>query len=308
MVKQDGRTSLPEEVRQLPPLTVDEESILETKIFWIVSSGRSGSSWLTDMLKNPEIVLWIEPFIGEHLGVIGKKTRDPQTKKIRTITRYDLASKRSDYFFSTTHKINWFPVLKNLVLMRAYSQAQTIKKKIIIKDPTINRIMDLIFECFPNSNLIYLIRDGRDNVDSHIAMHGEDTWAKLRPIPSKNEKINLIRDYSNNWCENQERISTMFKKIDPKKRLMIKYEDLRTDTLSIVKKIYDFLNIEISEKKLKKIVDKNDWDNIPDSKKGPKEFRRSALIGGWKKNFTDDEQKLMNSIMGETLEQFGYEV
>jgi hypothetical protein len=88
----------------------------------------------------------------------------------------------------------------------------------------------------------------------------------------------------------------------------VRYEDLRMDTFAELRKIYNFLHISISDDELKKIVDRYDFKNIPESEKGPGKFNRSATPGGWKKNFSKEEQELMNSIMGGTLTQMGYEI
>ena len=87
---------------------------------------------------------------------------------------------------------------------------------------------------------------------------------------------------------------------------MIKYEDLLNNTLDELKKIYDFIGIKISDKELEKITDKYSFKNIPQSKKGSGKVTRSASPGKWKENFSQEEQKIMNDVMGETLKEVGY--
>ena len=55
-------------------------------------------------------------------------------------------------------------------------------------------------------------------------------------------------------------------------------------------------------------IPKNDFGKIPESEKGKGKFNRTAKIGGWRNNFDSDEQKLMISIMGKTLEELNYEL
>jgi len=295
-------------VPYLPPLTSTEEDSFEKKLTWIISSGRSGSSWLVNLLDHPNNVSWIEPFFGTHLGQIGRKKIDPETKKQVSIRIYDRESKRFNYFFSPSHKNNWLPALRKLILARAYSQDQTIEKNVIIKDPTASMSSDIIFECLPNSKLIYLVRDGRDNVDSHMAMHGENTFANLPPFKNKTEKIQQLKEYSYSWCEHQDRNFKVTNNRKSNMQIMIKYEDLRKDTFSEIKKIYNFLQVNVNDDDIRKIIKKNDYDSIPDSRKGQGKFVRSGLVGGWKNNFDEEEQKIMNSIMEDTLTKLGYEV
>ena len=89
---------------------------------------------------------------------------------------------------------------------------------------------------------------------------------------------------------------------------MVKYEDLRKNTLTEMKKIYQFLGNNATDEELKKLKEKNDFEKIPASLKGKGKFNRTALVGGWKNNFSENEQKLMNTIMSDTLKQFDYEI
>ena len=68
------------------------------------------------------------------------------------------------------------------------------------------------------------------------------------------------------------------------------------------------MNIEINPTELSKLVEKYDFKNIPSDKKGPGKFTRSAKPGGWRENFSKEEQELMHKIMGETLEKMGYKI
>ena len=88
---------------------------------------------------------------------------------------------------------------------------------------------------------------------------------------------------------------------------MLKYEDLLTDTFTELKKVYEFIGVEISEDELKNIIDLYDFKKIPQFEKGPGKFNRSASLGGWRQSFNSKEQDLMHSIMKKTLNSLGYE-
>jgi len=66
------------------------------------------------------------------------------------------------------------------------------------------------------------------------------------------------------------------------------------------------LQISIDDVELKKIIEKYDFKNIPSKKRGPGKFFRSAKVGGYKDNFSEKEQEIMISLMGETLKKAGY--
>jgi len=198
--------------------------------------------------------------------------------------------------------------MRKLILARTFSHAQSIKKNIIIKDPVGCNGTDIISQCLPNSKIIFLIRDGRDEVDSRIDMHRPNSWAKLRPLLTKKDRMQAITYYSQLWVVNTRNIMKGFVAHNPELKIILKYEDLKNNTLQELRKIYNFLKINIDDSELKNIISRHDFNNIPKSEKGEGKFNRSAKLGGWMTNFSENEKKLMNSIMRKTLEEFEYSV
>jgi len=293
-------------ISKISHLNEEEENTLERKMVWLFGTPRSGTTWLGgQLLVHPENIIWYEPDIGLHLAVMAEtkvtKNNEPKFERL-----YDEQRKRDSYFFSERHKKNWMPVLRKLILTRAFSESQTLDKNIIIKEPVGAQASEIIMECFPKSKLIFLVRDGRDVVDSRIDMHGKDTWAKLRPLNSEEDRRRMIRWYSFQWNQLMSRMNHAYDKHDQSRKILIRYEELRKDTLQVLKKIYDFLNVNISEKELEKIIQAYDFESLKGIPKGKGKFYRSASPGGWQKNFSNEEQELLNSIMEKTLKEFGY--
>ncbi len=274
-------------------LNEQEENTLEKKTVWVLGSPRSGSSWLVErMLNLPTYnVIWNEPHIGSTLA-----------------SRREAEGKRDPYFFSENHEKNWIPPLRKLILARTYSHAKTISKNVIIKEPNGSMGADLVMKCLPNSKFIWLLRDGRDVVDSFIDLHKEDSWnPEFKPI-TKDYRSTVIINHAKSWQKNTEIVERAFQTHNSKLRLLIKYEDLRNNTFNHFKKILQFLNISKTDEEIQKIIEKYDFENIPKEQKGPGKFNRSAKVGGWKLNFSNDEQHLLNNTIGSTLLKLGYEV
>jgi len=286
-------------VAPIDSLTEEQEKTLEKKIVWVFGSPRSGTTWLgTQLLSHKKNITWHEPYIGYHLGLFKKSWY----------------KNRKEYFFSEYHKNNWLPFLRKLILARTFSLSQTLEKNIIIKEPNGSNSADIIMECFPNSKLIFLQRDGRDVVDSLMDTHQANSWSKQipnlnrKPLETEIVKNEAIKKYSENWKEITNIVWETFKKHKPEFCLLVKYEDLIKDTHSNLKKIYQFLDVNIENSELNEIIERHDFKNIPSDQKGSGKFYRSASPGAWKNNFTTKEQELMNSIMSETLKQFEYQV
>ena len=89
---------------------------------------------------------------------------------------------------------------------------------------------------------------------------------------------------------------------------MIKYEDLIKDTLNLTQKLYDLIQVPITPKELKALVEKYSFKKIPAKMKGKGKFARSATTDKWKENFNSEEQGLLNEIIGPTLEKLGYKI
>jgi len=315
------------QVPKLPPLTTEQENDLEKKIIWLCAPPRSGTTWLgTRLLNHPQNIIWHEPWIGFHLGVLrggmtpAKDFTDSspesillKSKKVPKVTYnferiLDMQAGDGEYFFSPYHKNNWLPALRKLLLARTFSHAQILTKNIIIKDPVGSNGTDILLESLPHSKIIFLIRDGRDEVDSRMDMHKSDSWAEMRPFKNEEARLKGIAYYSKLWTVNAMNIKKGFDSHNTELKLIVRYEDLIKDTFSQLKKIYDFIKVDITDNELKKKIKIHDFKNIPQSEKGPGKFNRSAKIGAWKDNFTENEKDLINTIMAKTLEKFGYEL
>jgi len=151
-------------------------------------------------------------------------------------------------------------------------------------------------------------RDGRDVIDSMIDSHREGSWTGGKSFKNDEQKLEEIERQSKNWNFFTHQNWKAYENHNENLRFYLKYENLMTNTLEELKKSYQFLKIDVSDEFLEKQIEKFDFKNIPDSKKGTGKFNRSATPGAWKTNFNKKERNLLNLIMGETLQKFDYEV
>jgi hypothetical protein len=281
-------------VPTLTSLTKEEEERIEENMVWIFGSPRSGTTWLGRDLLSYNSQYWHEPYIGWHLSEFKE-------------WRY-----RADYFFSYTHKNNWIHLLRKLILMRTYSQVLSFDRRIIIKEPNGSSAAEILMECFPKSKMIFLLRDGRDVIDSIIDSYRPGSWInddpaiKIDPLKDEKAKLEAIRLRSEVWKTTIEVVKKAFDNHDQKLRLLVRYEDLRKNTAAELKKIYQFLGIQLDNTQIEKLVQKYAFEAIPEHEKGVGKFYRSASPGAWQQNFNDTEKALINSILGSTLKELGY--
>lgn len=293
------------EVPQLPSLTPIQENQLEKRIIWIFGAPRSGTTWLGPrLLEHPPNIVWNEPWIGFHIaGITTREDLDGDRPIFERLL--DTRANEHRYFFSSNYRNIWLPALRKFILTRAYAHVQTVNKNIIIKEPAGAYAADIIMECLPNSKMIFLLRDGRDVVESRMDNEMK-TWSKLSSEVIIEKRYRTIQFYSIMWNTIIKSIFAAYNKQRPELRLLVKYEELKANTFAEMQRIYKFLKVEISEEELRKRIESYDFKNIPESEKGPGKFNRAASTGAWRNTFSKREQDLMNSIMGENLTEFGY--
>jgi len=284
-------------------LTTDQEQKIEQNLVWIFSSHRSGSTWLSLQLLSYKTKSINELHISSHLATPEEGITD------RTIRRIDQMKNLPSYFFSNRYKGSWLYYLKKLILNRIFSEVNEVSKKIIIKEPGgVTGASDVILQCLPKSKIIALIRDGRDVLDSFLdarQTNGFMTRIGETPITSEN-RLQYIKSQSKVWVAYMEKLLETYNNHPKNLRYLVKYEDLLSNTNDELKKIYEFIEIDISDEELQKIVDKFCFKNIPPKEKGKGKFIRSATSGKWKENFTTEEIKIMTEIMQKMLKKLGY--
>jgi len=284
-------------------LSEEEELALEKNIVWVFGSARGGTTWLGSQLLSYQTFPMFEPKIARFMG-------DWRQWVVEDGKKIDRQGAQKDYIFSLQYKKTWMYHLRKLILNRIYSQFPDFSKKIILKEPLGKGGSDIMSECLPNSKIIIIVRDGRDIIDSKLdAVRDKNSWGVKREgnIPiTEDRKMTFIKNNSKQYVTLIEDFMSTLANHDKKLRIMVRYEDLRKNTVEELSKIYQFLEIDITKSKLEEIVEKYSFENIPSQSKGKGKFIRFATPGKWKENFNEEEQKLMNSTMEKTLTSLGY--
>ena len=85
---------------------------------------------------------------------------------------------------------------------------------------------------------------------------------------------------------------------------MVRYEDLRADTLGTMRRIYSSLGIEVDETELSGAVEKHSWENVPEEEKGEGKFHRKATPGGWRDDLTPEQAEIVERVTAPLLKEF----
>jgi len=290
---------------------------VEQRLVWVFGSPRTGSSWLMRMLRSvPGIAGVAESLLPDHLVPLAAASEDGEF--FQTHRRAD----DPNYFFARRYLPELREDLRRLALrqlVRVASNAPGVEPSrprewIAIKEPGGSQAADTIFWLLPRGRMLFLLRDGRDVVDSHAdAVFGEETWwAEREHLRAGGNRARadrhafLVRN-ARQWATRTKACLRAYETLPDERRLLVRYEDLVDDTAGELGVVLDWLGIEIDEQRIRAIVAKFAFESIDPSKRGPGKIYRAATPGLWRESFDDEEQQLLWEVMGETLEELGYE-
>ena len=287
------------------------------RLAWIFGSSRSGSTWLLRMLSQLDRVVPIDdPHLGHHLGVwrpiplAWATSKEPP--KLGTLA--DFKRQKRDYLFSDHYREHWVPALRGLIQARYEAQAAEDIRDSGIEDPIVvvkepgSHAADTLIDLFPDSCLIFLLRDGRDVVDSWLDAYSDGSWATEEgAYPLSDEgRTALIRWQSSVWLHRTAVVQETFSRHPAHRRLMVRYEELRSDPVPSLAGICRVLEIDVSEEELAGIASANSFARVPVQEKGSGQEIRRAEPGGWAKTMSSKEIEAMHEILAEKLTELGY--
>lgn len=288
----------------------------EGRLAWIFGSSRSGSTWLLKMLSDLDGVVPIDdPHLGHHLGVwrpiplAWAAAAEPP----ELTTLLDLKAGEPGYFFAERHRESWWQPLRALISRRFEAQASEHGERVAGRGPTYvvkepgSHVAPLLTELFPRSKLVFLLRDGRDVVDSWLAGYQEGSWAipgGAFPVAGDG-RIPLIRWLCAVWVYRSRAVRRAFEARAPEDRLMIRYETMRERTAETLVGICEMLGLDSS--RAERIAERHRFEKLPRSARGPRSAMRAACPGSWRDNLSRGEQRAMHEALGEALDEFGYE-
>lgn len=257
-----------------------------------------------------EIVPIDDPHLGHHLGVwrplplAWAACEDPP----ELTTLLDLKADEPGYFFCERHRDAWWQPLRKLIWARFEAQAlerAAVNPLFVVKEPG-SHVAPLLTELFPASKLIFLLRDGRDVVDSWLDAYSEGSWA----IPggafavASEGRLPLIRWLSAVWAYRSRAVRAAFENRPPEDRILIRYEDLLGETERCLKRTCTMLSL--SPGRLTDVVARYQFERMPGADRGCGQAVRRATPGGWLENLTAEEQAAMHEVLGPALREFGY--
>jgi hypothetical protein len=268
------------------------------KIVWIFGTGRSGSTWLGSMMEGLEgCAMWNEPLVGNLFG---------------NFHYFRVGGRKSgrQYILGEPYKETWLGPMRDLVLGGAAARFPEVSGYLIIKEPNGSIGAPLLMEALPESRMIFLIRDPRDVVASSMDARSEGSWLSERREAQRSTSTKqtrnpnvYVRMRANSYVQQIEKTRQAYRAHGGRK-VMVRYEDLRADTLQTMKRIYSELEMPVQETELARSVEKNSWEKIPSEQKGEGKKRRKAKPGNWREDLTARQVEIVEDITAPLLREF----
>ena len=287
------RGALPE------PTSADGHSaggVVPENMIWIFGTGRTGSTWLAAMMKEPEgHDVWFEPRVGTVF--------DPQRFQRYGGKHFILASQYKDV---------WLRSIRNFILDGANARFPELDGGYLaVKEPGGSVGAGLIMEALPESGMVLLIRDPRDVVASWLDATRKGGWQTRRRGEGGRRAESLaetnpnafVRRHADAYLQHVGSARRAYEAHEGRK-VVVRYEDLRADTLGTMKRMYGELNVPVEEARLAKAVEKHSWENIPEEEKGQGRFYRKATPEAWREDLTRRQVKTVERITAPLLEEF----
>jgi Sulfotransferase family len=290
---------------------------VERRMLWIMGSPRSGSTWLLRLLsRDPRVAPINEPGIGVHLGVqAAMMARPPAGDESAAFRLKDARDAVADYFFCAEYERIWMPLLRDLILGRIGAQVADYDAGphgapavVAIKEPNGSQAADLLMSALPRSRLLFLLRDGRDVVDSELDATRPGAWVR-QSYPGhrfEEDRATFIRDRADLWLWRTAVVQRAFDHHPEELRRLVRYEELLEDPEPILASLFEWMELEVEQAQIRDTIDALAYERIPAEQRGPGREHRAASPGLWKQNLSSEEQRLLDGLIGPKLNELSY--
>jgi hypothetical protein len=286
---------------------------------WVFGSPRSGSTWLLGLLAEHAAVVPVnEPLIGDYLAPFlcdlpgaSPAELDASTFTIRKV-RDD-----PDHMFSAGTRDVWMPLFANLLRGRFFAQAVGAARRVplsrcrvVIKEPNGSQAADLVMAALPRSRLLFLLRDGRDVVDSELAANLRGAWVS-QEFPglvgiTEEQRADFVVQSAYKWLWRTEVVEGAYA-THPGPKYCVRYEELCRDPHTQLRALFRWLDMPVDERDLDGWIERHAFSRIPDHERGAASFFRAAEPGRWRDSLRAAEQLAVEQVIGHKLRELDYE-
>jgi hypothetical protein len=262
-------------------------------------------------INEPLIGLYLSPFLSDLSGW------SPRALDETNFTIRKVQDEQRDQFLAREFRDVVDPALGELIRKRFLAQvvrypprAGAARAIAAVKEPAGSQSADLISSALPDSRLLFLLRDGRDMVDSAVAANVKGSWV-TRDFPGatgldEKDRLDFVVEHSLKWLWRTQTVQDAIE-THPGPTRTLKYEDLLAAPVSELAGLFDWLGLDATQSELEAMVGTHSFQAVPAERRGKGEFHRAATPGMWRENLRQSEIEAMDEILGPKLRELGYE-
>ena len=266
----------------------------EDRIAWIIGCGRTGSTWLAEMLGDlPRIRRWHEPYFGRFFKHLQERPEDLE---------------RRSSFFSRRHQAIWLEGIRELFFKMVRDRyPQFGRHGLAIKEVNTPEFYGWLERLFPSGRMIVLVRDPLDILDSYLDLQKPGSWNVRFGESTVAAPETRVRRTAEHIRNSLSLALDAYDAFPITQRLRISYEGLLEDPLPHLTACGDLISVEVKPRVAARVIEKYRFENY--RKTGELEFRRRGQAGVWRdsENFSDEVLEIATEILGPLRGRLGYD-
>lgn len=309
-----------------------------TPVFFVIGQKKSGTTWLQKMLDaHPEILCDGE---GRFFGATWRREVLKETRKKQQPSSLYNAVLDAEYMRHWIERSPWSrdeeagEHLKNLTRMAVdyFMQSRLTasgKRLVADKSPLLtSEDVREIWEIYPETSVIHLIRDGRDAAVS--AAHHVWNFGNVENRPRIKAKRDAyredpdsvrelggiftgkqLRNLAEEWQDKVGGAARQGRRYFGERYVEVKYEDLLQRPEEELRRLLQFLGADASEETAAHCVREASFEKLGEGRQrgeeDPTAFVRKGVAGDWKNVFTEWNKRTFKNQAGDLLVELGYE-
>lgn len=267
--------------------------VAEDRIAWIIGCGRTGSTWLAEMLGDlPKIRRWHEPYFGRFLKHVNDRPQELD---------------RKSSFYARRHQSVWLDGLRQMFFRMVRDRyPQFGRHSLVVKEVNTPELYGWLRALFPTGRMILLVRDPFDVLDSYLDLQKPGSWNtqfgdQSAPLSEAN-----VQRTSEHIRSTTTLALAAFEEFPLEQRLKVSYEELLEDPVPHLVECSQLVGVETSPDAAAAVADRHAFARYRQT--GELKFRRQGKAGGWRdsSNFNDDVRRIAQQVLGPLRGRLGY--
>lgn len=261
---------------------------------FITGVARSGTTWTLDLFAaHPEVCALYETWLVTRHGGVTGAFHQPQWER----RWYEQRRDELGFEHGAVQLLPYEDLARDLgeVVARWLVRALEPQHRFLVEKGPVE--ISALAAMFPQARLIHVVRDGRDVALSMRA--GVRSWARGMVWEGS------FAELGERWRSGLERFRAEGEALGDG-YLEVRYEDLRSDTLTEMRSLYEFAGIPCDDQQLAQICERTTLDSYGS---GPRAsgFRGRGSVSGGRGRLSREEGCEFDSAAGELLVELGYE-